>query len=118
MAKVEVRNPISDVVMSQMKLDRNADTMMKKLTSSFLSSEITVMDYDLRQTSDMQGGILINLCFMWFLHFKMEKMQPLLIQITTGMLQLIYSPLFQVYVCPYWWFDAASKPTLTHCCSN
>mmetsp|Transcript_117401 Transcript_117401/g.336800 ORF Transcript_117401/g.336800 Transcript_117401/m.336800 type:complete len:127 (+) Transcript_117401:175-555(+) len=81
-----------------MKLDGTARTMFQKLTSSFLSSETTVMEYDLKQASDMQGAVLLNLCFMWFLHFHLEKVQPLVIQIMTGFMQLIYSPLFQVHV--------------------
>ena len=71
---------------------------MKNLASSFLSSESTVMEYDLKQARSMQGGILFNMCFMWFLHFKMNQMQPLLINTVTGIMNLYYSPLFQVYV--------------------
>lgn len=72
--------------------------MIKKVTSSFLSAEVTTMEYDLKQASEMQGGILMNMCFMWVLHFKMEKVQPLILQIVTGLLQLVYCPLFQIYV--------------------
>jgi hypothetical protein len=72
--------------------------MVKSLASSFLSSSSTVMEYDLSQARNMQGGVLFNMAFMWFLHFKMEQIQPLLIQAATGLMNLMYSPLFQVYV--------------------
>lgn len=95
---VQANNALPDLIASQMRLEGSAHTMLKKLTSSFLSSETTVMEYDLKQASDMQGAVLMNLFFMWFLHFRLEKVQPLVIQIMTGFMQLIYSPLFQVYV--------------------
>ena len=56
------------------------------------------MEYDLKQARSMQGGLLFNMCFMWFLHFKMEQIQPLLINTVTGIMNMVYSPLFQVYV--------------------
>lgn len=96
--KVDTRNPAMDILTKQLQLDGGAQEMAKKLASKFLSSETTVMEYDLKQAADMQGGVLVNMAFMWFLHFKMEKVQPLLIQVVMGFLQLIYSPLFQVYV--------------------
>lgn len=71
---------------------------MKNLASSFLSSKSTVMEYDLKQAKSMQSGLIINMAFMWFLHFKMEQVQPLLIQAATGIINMVYSPLFQVYV--------------------
>ena len=36
--------------------------------------------------------------FIYFLHFKMKQMQPLLMQTVTGVVNLMYSPLWQVYV--------------------
>ncbi|GKY94760.1 hypothetical protein MPSEU_000441400 [Mayamaea pseudoterrestris] len=72
--------------------------MMKNLASSLLSSELTVMEYDLKQAKSMQSGLLFNMLFVWFLHFKMNQVQPLLIQTITSVSNLIYSPLFQVYV--------------------
>lgn len=92
---VSVKNPLSDMLQKQM---GGQQEMVKNLASSFLSSETTIMEYDMKQASSMQGGILFNLAFMWFLHFKLEKVQPLLMQIVTGTMQLIYNPLFQVYV--------------------
>ena len=72
--------------------------MMKQLASSFLASQTTVVEYDLAQARNMQGGILFNMAFMWFLHFKMEQVQPLILQTVNGFINLVYSPLFQVYV--------------------
>jgi len=89
---------VVDMLMSQMQLDISALELSKRLTSSFLSSDMTAMEYDLKQASDMQGGVVLNMLVMWFLHFKLEKIQPLLIQVLMGFAQLVYSPLFQVYV--------------------
>lgn len=97
-ATVEARNPAIDMLLTQIRLDGNAQEMAKRLTASLLGSETTVMEYDLRQASDMQGGVIVNMLFMWFLHFKLEKVQPLLIQVLMGFFQLGCSPLFQVYV--------------------
>jgi hypothetical protein len=46
----------------------------------------------------MQSGLIFNMAINWFLHFKMEQVQPLLIQSITGLINMVYSPLFQVYV--------------------
>ena len=72
--------------------------MVKDLASQFLSSKTTVMEYDLKQAKSMNSGLLINMAFMWLLHFKMEQTQPLIAQTVTGVLNLVYSPLFQVYM--------------------
>lgn len=96
---VQVKNQLSDAILSQVNQAEGAPiAIVKQLTSSFLSSETTVMDYDLKQASNMQGGVIFNLCLMWVVHFKLEKVQPLLIHIITSLIQLAYSPLFQVYV--------------------
>jgi len=95
---IQMTNPISNLLQTQLQGADNNNAMMKNLASSFLSSESTVMEYDLKQARSMQGGILFNMCFMWFLHFKMNQMQPLLINTVTGIMNLYYSPLFQVYV--------------------
>jgi hypothetical protein len=97
-SKVDASNPAINMLLSQLQLDGSAQEIAKKLTSSILSSDMTVMEYDLKQGSDIQGGVVANMLFMWFLHFKLEKIQPLLIQVLMGFLQLAYSPLFQVYV--------------------
>ena len=72
--------------------------MMKSLASSFLSSSTTVLEYDLKQSRNMQNGLLFNMLFMWFLHFKMGQVQPLLINTFNGAISMVYSPLFQVYI--------------------
>lgn len=72
--------------------------MVKEMASQFLSSKTTVLEYDLKQAKSMNSGLLINMAFMWFLHFKMQQTQPLLAQTVTGVLNLVYSPLFQVYM--------------------
>jgi hypothetical protein len=95
---VDSINPAMDILMSQIQLDGNAQEMAKRLTSSFLSSQMTAMEYDLKQASDLQGGVVVNMIFMWFLHFRFGKIQPLLMQVLMGFLQVVYSPLFQVYV--------------------
>jgi len=46
----------------------------------------------------MNGGLLFPMLFLYFLHFKMKQVQPLLMQTATGFVNLAYSPLFQVYV--------------------
>merc|ERR1740130_1300005 len=68
------------------------------LASSFLKKESTVRDYDIRQTTVMQGSMLFNMVMMWFLHFKMQQVQPLFVSIVNGFMQLGYNPLFQVYI--------------------
>lgn len=88
-------SPISSVLTAQL---GEQSGMVKNLASSFLSSESTVMEYDLKQSRSMQSGLIFNMLFMWFLHFKMNQVQPLFIQTVTGMANLVYSPLFQVYV--------------------
>jgi hypothetical protein len=88
-------SPLSAVLNAQL---GEQSGMVKNLASSLLSSESTVMEYDLKQAKSMQSGLLFNMLFMWFLHFKMNQVQPLIIQTITGFSNLIYSPLFQVYV--------------------
>lgn len=88
-------NPLSGFLAQQ---NQQQSGMVKSLASSFLSSTSTVLEYDLQQARNMQGGILFNLAFMWFLHFKMEQVQPLLMTTANGLINLYYSPLFQAYV--------------------
>ncbi|CAJ1952414.1 unnamed protein product [Cylindrotheca closterium] len=94
---IQTTNPLSDILQKQMG-QQGGNDMVKNLASSFLSSETTVREYDMKQASNMQGGIIFNMAFNWFLHFKMQKTQPLLMQIITGTMQLVYHPLFQVYI--------------------
>ena len=93
---IELKNPLSSVLQSQLG-EGGSNGMMKNLASSFLSSKSTVMEYDLKQARSMQSGLIFSMLFLWLLHFKMGQVQPLLIQTVTGLVNLIYSPLFQVY---------------------
>lgn len=111
-SKVDESNPAIDMLVSQLQLDGNAQEMARKITSSFLSSDMTAMEYDMKHASDMQRGVVMNMLFMWFLHFKLEKIQPLLIQVLMGFLRLVYSPLFQVYVS--WCRDCDAHVTLRY----
>jgi Phosphate transport (Pho88) len=93
---LEISSPITSMIQSQ--LGGDSGGMIKNLASSLLSSKSTFIEYDLKQSMNMQSGLIFNMLFMWFLHFKMEQVQPLLIQTITGLSNMIYSPLFQVYV--------------------
>lgn len=96
---VHVQNPLTSMLTSQLeKQPAGANDMVKNLASSFLKTESTVAEYDMSQTQNMQGGILFNIALMWFLHFKMQQVQPLLVTSINGFMQLAYNPLFQVYV--------------------
>jgi hypothetical protein len=93
-----IQNQISSMLQSQLDQADGANDMVKNLASSFLTSSSTVMEYDIKQANNMQGGMLFTLALMWFLHFRLGQVQPLLMQVATGILNLVYSPLFQVYV--------------------
>lgn len=93
-----IQNQLSSMLQSQLDQADGANGMVKNLASSFLSSSSTVMEYDIKQANNMQGGMLFTLALMWFLHFKLGQVQPLLMQIATGILNLGFNPLFQVYV--------------------
>jgi hypothetical protein len=95
---VETKNPLANMVESQLESAGGGNDMVKNLASSFLKKESTVRDYDIRQTTVMQGSILFNMVMMWFLHFKMQQVQPLFVSIVNGFMQLAYNPLFQVYI--------------------
>ena len=96
---VEVTNPFSAILEQQQQTAfGGGNSALKNLASSFLKSSTTVMEYDMKQASAMQGGILFSMLLMWFLHFKMEQVQPLLISVVNGLVQLGFNPLFQVYV--------------------
>lgn len=94
---VELKSSLKNIVQSQIDSGGGND-MLNYFASSFFKKETTVKEYDISQTSAMQGTILFNMLFMWFLHFKMQQIQPLLMSIVNGLLQLVYNPLFQVYV--------------------
>jgi hypothetical protein len=100
---IQLQNPLTSMLESQLdqQLGSGGDhtnTMVKNLASSFLRKESTNLEYDLGQIKGMQGGIVFNLVLMWFLHFKMEQVQPILLSTVNGFVQLFYNPLFQVYV--------------------
>lgn len=72
--------------------------MVKALADQMLSSTTTIYEYDLAQAKKMNSGLLMPMVFLYFLHFKMKQVQPLLMQTATGVMNMVYSPLFQVYV--------------------
>ena len=97
-ASVKFSNPVATLIQQQLQGPENSNAMVKNLASSFLSSESTVLEYDLKQAKGMQGGLMFSMCFMWLLHFKFQQVQPVLVQTFTGLVNLFYSPLFQIYV--------------------
>lgn len=72
--------------------------MVKALANQMLSTTTTIYEYDLQQAKKMNSGLLMPMIFLYFLHFKMKQVQPLLMQTATGVMNMVYSPLFQVYV--------------------
>ncbi|KAL7523785.1 hypothetical protein ACHAWF_000665, partial [Thalassiosira exigua] len=72
--------------------------VVKALADQVLSSRTTAVEYDLQEAKKMNSALLFPMAFMYFLHFKMRQIQPLMMQTATGVLNLVYSPLFQVYV--------------------
>jgi hypothetical protein len=72
--------------------------MVKALTDHILSTQTTIYEYDMKQVKKMNSGLLFPMIFLYFLHFKMKQVQPLIMQTATGISNLVYSPLFQVYV--------------------
>ena len=95
---ITIQNPVSGLLQSQLEQQGGANDMVKNIASSLLTSQSTVMEYDIKQANNLQGGVIFTMAFMWFLHFKMEQVQPLLIQIVAGFMKLVYHPLFQSYV--------------------
>lgn len=94
---VVINNPLSSIVGSQL-ANNEGNSMVKNIASSFLSSESTVLEYDLKQAKTMSTSLLFPMVMLWFLHFKMNQVQPIFFQTASGILNLLYSPLFQVYV--------------------
>lgn len=91
--EITVENPFSGILNSQLK----QGDMVKNLASSILSKQMTVKEYDLKQVQNMNGSLLFNLAFTWFLHFRMKQMYPLMLQTIQGFATVAYSPLFQAY---------------------
>lgn len=89
---IQMTNPFSKI------LESTQNSQVKNLASSLLTSQSTIVEYDLAQIKSMNGGLLMNMAFLWFLHYKMGQTQPLFLQTVQGMLNLYFSPLFQVYI--------------------
>jgi Phosphate transport (Pho88) len=97
--EITLGSPLSSLLQSQIGGGSSGGSgILKSMASSFLATTSTIVDYDLKQANNMQSGLIMNMMFMWFLHFKMQQVQPLLVQSITGFANMIYSPLFQVYV--------------------
>lgn len=94
---IKISNPLAALVPNGASSD-GANFMVKALADQVLSTQTTVLEYDLKEAKKMNGGLLFPMVFLYFLHFKMKQVQPLLMQTATGLLNLVYSPLFQVYV--------------------
>jgi hypothetical protein len=94
--EITISNPLASLVQGMQQNSKNA--MVKSLTSQILTTQTTVYEYDLQQIKSMQSSLLMPMVFIYFLHFKMKQMQPLLMQIATGLTNLVYSPLWQVYI--------------------
>lgn len=96
---VTVTNPMSSLLQKQLPSGGGGtNDMVKNIASQFLQSETTAMEYDLKEAKKMGNSLLFPMIMLWFLHFKMGQVQPLLFQISSGVLNLVYSPLFQIYV--------------------
>ncbi len=96
---VTVKNPMSSLLQKQLPSGGGGtNDMVKNIASQFLQSETTAMEYDLKEAKKMGNSLLFPMIMMWFLHFKMGQVQPLLFQVSSGVLNLVYSPLFQIYV--------------------
>ena len=72
--------------------------MVKNMADSFLSSQSSVMEYDLSQAKSMNTSLLFPMIMLWFLHFRLGQVQPLFFQTATGVKEFIMSPLFQTFV--------------------
>ena len=94
--EIIISNPLSSLVQGMQKDSNNA--MIKSLTSQMLTTHTTIYEYDMQQIKSMQSGLLMPMVFIYFLHFRMKQMQPLLMQTVSGVMNLVYSPLWQVYV--------------------
>jgi hypothetical protein len=73
---ITLSNPLSSVLQSQLQPESGGNDMIKNLASSFMSSSSTFVEYDLKQARSMQSGLIINMGFMWFLHFVSRPSDP------------------------------------------
>lgn len=98
---ITISNPLASLVQNGAMggaANGGGNFMVKALADQVLSTQTTVLEYDLKQAKKMNGGLLFPMVFLYFLHFKMKQVQPLLMQTATGVMNFVYSPLFQVYV--------------------
>ena len=96
-----IESGISTLVKSQMSAAVGGDVgsnIVKSLANRFLSSQTTVVEYDVKQSDNMRNSYVFSLVFMWVLHFKFKQVQPLFLTVASGLLQWVQSPLFQVYI--------------------
>jgi hypothetical protein len=98
--EITISNPLASLVqgMTSSQGGGAQNAMVKSLTSQILTTHTTIYEYDMQQIKSMQSGLLMPMVFIYFLHFRMKQMQPLLMQTATGVMNLVYSPLWQVYV--------------------
>jgi len=94
---ITINNPLSNLVQSKMGSNDGGTDMVKNIASSFLTTQSTVVEYDLKQAKVMNNSLLIPMVILWLLHFKMHQVQPLFFQTVAGVKDLLTSPLFQVY---------------------
>ncbi|KAI2503081.1 Phosphate transport (Pho88) [Fragilaria crotonensis] len=65
---IQMTSPFSKI------LESTQNTQVKNLASSLLSSQSTVLEYDLAQIKSMNGGLLMNMAFLWFCITKWDKL--------------------------------------------
>jgi len=94
---VKISSPFASLLPSGL-MEGGGNFVVKAIADQVLSTSTTVLEYDLKMAKKMNGGLLFPMLFLYFLHFKMKQVQPLLMQTATGFVNLVYSPLFQVYV--------------------
>jgi len=95
--KLTLNNPLSNILKNQIG-SAGEGGIVKDMANSFLSSESTIMEYDLSQAKNMNNALLLPMLMLYFLHFKMGQVQPLFYQTVMGIKTVMTSPLFQIYV--------------------
>jgi hypothetical protein len=58
----------------------------------------TAMEYDQQQLKSMRSSYRMGCLFTCFLHFKMKMMQPVVYSSVSGLIDLYYNPLVQIYL--------------------
>ena len=58
----------------------------------------TAAQYDQKQLSSQRNSYRLGCCFTCFLHFKMKMTQPLVYSSVSGLVDLWFNPLFQIYL--------------------